>query len=335
MLADADGFTVSIHVAARQETTMPLPTDEKLLELSEKILATFTQIFGEHPGIRPAHGKGVLLTGSFTPSAEAPDLSAAQHFQQPTTPVLVRFSDSTGLPNVPDTDPNSLPKGIAIRFQLAEHVHTDVIAHSIDGFPARTGDDFLEFLRALAAASDPASPAGSPLADYLGSHPAARRFVQAPKPFPVSFAHESFFGVNALKFTNAAGESRFGRYRVIPVAGPKYLDESAVATQRENYLFEELAERVSAGPVRFTLAVQLAEQSDVVDDATIGWPADREIRELGTVELTAAAADDAAQQKHVIFDPIPRLPGIDPSDDPLLEFRAALYLISGRRRRAA
>jgi hypothetical protein len=45
--------------------------------------------------------------------------------------------------------------------------------------------------------------------------------------------------------------------------------------------------------------------------------------------------DDAAQQKHIIFDPIPRLAGIEPSDDPLLDLRAAVYLISGRKRRAA
>jgi catalase len=45
--------------------------------------------------------------------------------------------------------------------------------------------------------------------------------------------------------------------------------------------------------------------------------------------------DDVAEQKHLIFDPIPRLAGIEPSDDPLLELRAAIYLISGRRRRAA
>jgi catalase len=87
--------------------------------------------------------------------------------------------------------------------------------------------------------------------------------------------------------------------------------------------------------VRFTLAVQLAEDGDVVDDATIGWPSEREVRELGTVELTAAVSDGAAEQKHIIFDPIPRVAGIEPSDDPLLELRAALYLISGRRRRAA
>ncbi|WP_255406352.1 hypothetical protein [Mycobacterium sp. E796] len=40
-------------------------------------------------------------------------------------------------------------------------------------------------------------------------------------------------------------------------------------------------------------------------------------------------------QRHIVFDPIPRLEGIEPSDDPLLELRAAVYLISGRERRAA
>jgi catalase len=59
------------------------------------------------------------------------------------------------------------------------------------------------------------------------------------------------------------------------------------------------------------------------------------VRELGTVELTSPVVDNAAQQKHLIFDPIPRLAGIEASDDPLLELRAALYLLSGRKRRTA
>jgi catalase len=61
-----------------------------------------------------------------------------------------------------------------------------------------------------------------------------------------------------------------------------------------NYLFTELAERIAAEPVRFTLAVQLADDADVVNDATVHWPSDREIRELGTVELTTPVTDDAA-----------------------------------------
>ena len=57
--------------------------------------------------------------------------------------------------------------------------------------------------------------------------------------------------------------------------------------------------------------------------------------ELGTLSLTAQVADNDTEQKHIIFDPIPRLEGIASSDDPLLELRAAVYLISGRRRRSA
>ncbi|MEE6178266.1 catalase family peroxidase [Mycobacterium sp. 050134] len=313
---------------------MPLPADEKLIELSESILSTFSKIFGDHPGVRPAHAKGTLLNGAFVPSAAAAELSKAPHFRRDSTPVVVRFSDSTGLPNIPDADPNALPKGLAVRFILGDRVHTDIISHSTDGFPTRTGEEFLELLEAQAS-SDPANLAGSPLETFLGSHPAALRFVQQPKPFPASFARESFFGVTALEFINAAGESRFGRYRIIPEAGNEYIDESVAQSQDADYLFTELTERLGSGPIRFTLAVQLADDSDIVDDATVHWPADREVREVGTLELTGPVADNAAQQQHIIFDPIPRVEGIEPSADPLLELRAAVYLISGRRRRTA
>lgn len=46
-------------------------------------------------------------------------------------------------------------------------------------------------------------------------------------------------------------------------------------------------------------------------------------------------ADNEAEQRHIIFDPIPRVDGIEPSADPLFQPRADLYLLSGRRRRAA
>ena len=130
---------------------MPLPSDEKLIQLGNDLLEQFDAIFGSHPGYRPAHAKGVLLTGAFSPSAEAASLTRAPHISRESTPVTVRFSDSTGLPMIPDNDPNANPRGMAIRFHLADHVHTDIIGHSADGFPTRTGQEFLEFLRAAAA----------------------------------------------------------------------------------------------------------------------------------------------------------------------------------------
>ena len=130
---------------------MPLPTDEKIVALSQQLLQKFDLIFGVHPGFRPAHAKGIMLHGTFTPTAEAAGLSKAPHLNRPSTPATVRFSNSTGIPVIPDNDPNADPRGCAIRFHLAERVHTDIVAHSTNAFPARTGQDFLEFLSAIAA----------------------------------------------------------------------------------------------------------------------------------------------------------------------------------------
>jgi catalase len=313
---------------------MPLPNDENLLSLAEDLLRQITTIFGEHPGFRPVHAKGAMFTGAFRPTPAAASLTRAPHTLRPSTLVTMRFSNTTGVPLIPDTDPNASPRGLAVRFHLAERVHTDIISHSVDGFPTHTGGEFLEFLRALAS-SDPANLEGSPLEAFLGSHPAALAFVQASKPPPASFATETYFGVTAMRFTNAQGVSRFGRFRIVPEAGNAYLYEAALKQKGTNYLFDEIAERIAKRPVAFKLLVQLAKDGDVVDDATMQWPQDRELLELGRLELTAPVKNDAKEQKHIIFDPIPRVGGIEASADPLLELRAAVYLISGRRRRAA
>ena len=314
---------------------MPLPTDEKLIALSEALLKQFETIFGLHPGFRPAHARGTLVTGTFTPSPEAKELSKAPHLLRESTPVTVRFSNSTGIPMMPDNSPDANPRGMAVRFHLAEHVHTDIVAHSKDGFPTRTGEEFLEFLGAVAG-SGPDVPSPKPVEVFLGSHPAALAYVQAPKPSPVSFATEGFFGVTAMEFINQAGVHRFGRYRIVPSAGLEHFNDEKASTKDADYLFSELGKRIAAGPVRFEVKAQLAQPvGDPVDDATIHWPEDREVMTLGRLELTAMVPDDAEEQRKIIFDPIPRVEGIEPSEDPLLELRAAVYLISGRRRRAA
>jgi catalase len=313
---------------------MPLPTDEKLLTLSQDLIEQFDAIFGSHPGFRPAHAKGTLLVGTFTPAQEAVSLTRAPHVNQEATPVTVRFSNSTGIPLLPDNDPNANPRGLAIRFHLAEHVHTDIVSHSTDGFPTRTGDEFLEFLRAVAA-SGPDTPSPKPIEQFLGSHPAALAFVQTPKPSPSSFAKEAYFGVTAMRFTNREGVSRYGRYRIIPDAGIEHLDDAGTKDKDANFLFDELNDRIGAGLISFQVFVQVANETDAVNDATVHWPEDRPLVRFGKITLTAAVPDDGQEQKKIIFDPIPRVDGIDPSDDPLLELRAAAYLISGRRRRKA
>ena len=315
---------------------MPLTTDEKILALSRETIEVFDRANGGvHPGFRPAHAKGVLLKGTFTPSSEAASLTRAPHLQRSSTPVTVRFSDFAGIPSVADNDPQGAsPRGFALRFHLAEHVHTDIIAHSVDDFPARTAEGLVEFLNALIA-TDPAGPHPNAIEQFLAAHPAAMTFVQIPKPIPSSFAKESFFAVSAFKFTNPDGVSHYGRYRVLPVAGNEYLDETEAARRGPDFLFDEIKERVAKEPVRFRVVMQLADEGDTVDDATVRWPEDRPQLAFGEINLQEITPNNAGEQRQIIFDPIPRVDGIEASADPLFEPRANVYLMSGRRRRAA
>ena len=171
--------------------------------------------------------------------------------------------------------------------------------------------------------------------DFFPSHPAALAFVQAPKPFPVSFATEAYYALNAFKLVNAECKEQFVRYRIKPVAGEAHLDEAAVKEKGASYLFDELQERVSKGPISLKVFAQLAEEGDPTNDITKHWPEDRKQVDLGTIVVDKFAEDNEKEQKHLIFDPVPRVDGIEPSDDPLLDFRASVYLISGRERRKA
>ena len=299
----------------------------------EEALKAFDNLNGPQPGFRPAHAKGILLAGRFTPSSTAKTLTRAPHIQRASTTVTVRFSDGSGIPNIPDNDPHATPRGMAIRFHLAEHVHTDIIAHSVDAFPARTAEELVEFLRAIYA-SGPEAAKPAPIEQFLATHPAALAFVQAPNPMPSSFVKASFYAVNAYKFTNAEGVSRFGRYRIRPEGPTEFLDSAAEAKVAPNFLFDEIQSRLAKGPARMKIAVQIAQAGDVVDDSTVHWPEDRQRTEFGTVEISGVIPNNPAEQRHIIFDPIPRVDGIESSGDPLLEPRAAIYLASGRRRRA-
>jgi len=141
--------------------------------------------------------------------------------------------------------------------------------------------------------------------------------------------------VTAFRFTNKNDVSRYGRYQIIPEAGVEHLDDTTAKSKDGNFLFEELSQRVAAGPISFQILVQVAGDGDVVDDATIHWPEDRPLVNFGKIVLSTMVPNSPPEQKKIIFDPIPRVDGIDPSDDPLLELRAAVYLLSGRRRRQA
>jgi catalase len=304
------------------------PASQK--SLAEQLVDAFNAVFGVHPGLRANHPKGVVLEGTFTPSSSAPSLTKAAHLQKRKAPipVTVRFSAGSGLPTVPDT--NDMPRGMAVKFSLPDGTKTDLVVLSFNGFPVATAEEFRDFLLAVAA-SGPDAPKPTELEKFLGGHPAAKAFVETPKPPPVSYGTLPYFGINAFKFTNAKGTSTHARYQLQPVAGAKYLSTEQLARMGPEYLTEEIRERVRRGPVKFTLLAQVAEQGDTIDNPTIVWPDTRKKIELGTITITKAVADSQAAEKKLLFVPGALVPGIEPAD-PMIAARSAAYIVSLSRR---
>jgi catalase len=300
--------------------------------LAEQIVDAMNALFGKHPGFRSAHAKGIVCEGQFAPSSQAATLSKAPHLRGDPVRVTVRFSDSTGIPDIPDGIPDAGPRGMAVRFHLPGGGITDIVCNAYNGFAVSTGEDFLAFLRAVAE-SKGAAPKPTPLDKFLADHPRAKKVVTAPKPVPTSFATEPYYGVNAFEFTNAEGKARFGRYQLRPLAGSMFLSAEQAAKLPSDFLVDELSERLAKGPAGFRLVVQLAAETDKVDDATEVWPDDRPTVELGLLSITAKVADSDAAQRALAFDPQHLVDGIEASDDPLLEVRSAAYAVSRHRRK--
>lgn len=135
---------------------------------------------GPHQGFRANDAKGVMVEGTFTPSPSAASFSKSPHFAR-TVPILVRFSDPTGVPTLPDADPHASPHGMAIRFTLPDGTSTDIVSLSANAFPVATPEDFLAFLQA-AAQSGPDAPKPTPMEKFLSTHPAALKFASTPRP---------------------------------------------------------------------------------------------------------------------------------------------------------
>jgi catalase len=315
-LALAAGFFSTLAVGALAEE----PT------LAEQVVAALNKVWGDHPGARANHAKGVVLEGVYAPSPAGKALSKAALFTAASMPVTVRFSDSSGAPNMPDGAPAANPHGMAVKFHLASGDDVDIVANSLPFFPVATGEGFRDLLLAIAG-SPPGSPKPTEAGKFFAAHPAAIAAFGAVHT-PSSFAREAYNGVDSFVFVAADGAKTTFRFRIFPEGGPDYLSPADAAKLAPNGLVDEIGKRVAAHEVKFTLQAQLAGPGDAVEDATKPYPADRKFVDLGTIILQKKAVED----KTLNFLPLNLVEGIEPSKDPLIQVRNDAYGISYGKR---
>ncbi len=291
---------------------------------------TMNTLWGRHPGLRANHARGVVAEGRFVPTPEAAGLSTASIFAAQSVPVTVRFSDATGLPHLPDGADAANPHGMAIRFRPEGSTYVDVVVNSLPYFPVATGEEFQQLLQA-ASETKPDSPKPSKMDQFLATHPAAAKAGSTVKT-PTSFARETYNGINAFIFVDAEGKRQPFRFQFQPVPDAEHLERAEANKMPPDFLLTELPARLGKEPAEFRVVAQLANPGDPTKDATQPWPADRRMVNLGTLTLTRMAPDQDRAQHDLKFLPNHLTPGIEVSDDPLIDARVRSYVISFGRR---
>lgn len=293
-------------------------------DLPAQLVRDFHGAFGDHHA-RAVHAKGVILEGRFEPSQEAQAASKAEVFTGERH-ITVRFSDFTGLLNIPDTSSDANPRGLAIKFDLPGGATYDIVAHSFNGFPVSTAAEFSTLLQALPL-SGPDAAKPTALDRFFADHPKALAFFTTQKPPPESFATTAYFGVNAFTFTNADGRTLTLRYRLVPGAGEHYINPDALKSQSTGYLVDEIGARVAAHPVVFVWQAQIAEPADRADDPSTAWPESRRLITLGVLTIDRAIENTPERDRALLFMPGDVPPGISTAD-PMLAVRNAAYPVS-------
>jgi catalase len=297
--------------------------------LEVQIVDALYKAFGVHPGFRANHAKGIVAEGSFRATREAAALSKAKLFDGTKIPVTVRFSDSTGVPNLPDGSAAANPHGLAIKFHQSDGSDVDMVTNSLKFFPVADGAEFRDLFLAIAA-SPPDAAKPTKLDEFVAAHPAVAA-ATATAATPDSFADEEYHGIDAFTFINKAGERQAVRYLITP-EHVVHLEAADAEKRAPDFLMEELPQRLARGPVTFELQAQLAAPGDPTGDPTQAWPDDRKVVDLGTLTIEKVAANSAEAEKPLLFLPGQLTDGIEPSDDPLIDVRDAAYPVSFSRR---
>ena len=307
------------------------------------------------PGRRPVHTIGVGVNGEFVASDVARTYCIAEHFNGKPVRVSVRFSN--GLGGVKQHDGWSDVRGMATRFHISGERGSDLIATTLGEFFVRNVDDFFEFSKIAKREKYERRPWWRKVGDLLqlkipprNPYPnetesvdeGALRYANRHRfaqlgifqvgliGAPESYARASYHAVHTFWVTDPDSVRRPVRFSWQPVAGVRNTDPKAVP--HEKYLFDELRDRLQRWPARFMLMMTIGEEGDAIDDPTKPWPGTRIRVAMGTLTLIKVSEDQEADGERISFNPCRLAPGIEVSNDPILEARLGAYEVSREMR---
>ena len=314
------------------------PTLLEDFHLREKI----THFDHERIPERVVHARGYAAHGEFELYESMKDYTKAKFLQEPGSkvPVFTRFSTVAGNRGSAETVRDV--RGFAVKF-YTEEGNYDLVGNNIPVFHIQDAIKFPDLIHALKPEPHnempQASSAHDTFWDFVANNQESAHMVMwqmSDRAIPRSFRMMEGFGVNTFRFVNAEGKSHFVKFHWKPELGVHSLvwDEAQKLNGKDpDFLRRDLWDSINQGNfVEFHLGVQIIEEKDEfkfdfdVLDPTKIWPEEQvPVKLIGKMTLNRNVDNVFAETEQVAFHPGNVVPGIDFTNDPLLQGRLFSY----------
>lgn len=297
---------------------------------------------------RIVHARGSGAHGVFEATDDISDLTRAAVFTKgEKTEVFARFSTVAGGAGSVDT-PRDV-RGFAVKFYTREG-NWDLVGNNIPVFFVQDAIKFPDLVHAVKMEADRAYPqAGSAhdtFWDWASLMPESTHMLMwamSDRTLPRSYRMMEGFGVHTFRLVNDAGESSFVKFHWRPLLGIQSTiwDEALKLQAADNdYHRRDLFEAIDTGAFpQWELAIQVFDQAfadaqpyDVLDATKLIPEEDVPLRVIGKLTLNRNVDNFFAETEQVAFLPTNVPPGIDFSNDPLLQGRLLSYLDTQKSR---
>lgn len=333
-----------VRIADNQNSLKAGERGPTLLEdfiLREKI----THFDHERIPERVVHARGAGAHGTFQPYASAAKYTRAKFLQDPATKtrVFVRFSTVAGFRGSSDTARDV--RGFATKFYTEEGVF-DLVGNNIPVFFIQDAMKFPDLIHSVKPEPHneipQAASAHDTFWDFVSLTPESTHMLMwamSDRAIPRSLRMMEGFGVNTLRLVDAEGVSRLVKFHWKPLLGVHSLvwDEALkLGGADPDFHRRDLWEAIDKGAFpEWELGIQVLEEDDELPakygfdplDATKVWPEQLvPVQRIGKLTLDRNPDNFFAETEQVAFCPSHVVPGIDFSDDPLLQGRLFSYL---------
>ncbi|WP_292011101.1 catalase family peroxidase [Chryseobacterium sp.] len=276
-------------------------------------------------GYRRAHSKGICFEGTFHSTGKLSPFSKAKVFSQDASSVLGRFSIGTVDPFAADNSTRTVSMAMMIssddnqQWRMKLNNHPFFVTHDAEGVIRRSD--------AYKIDSTTGKPNPTLVTAFLKDYPEAQNFLDWAEsaPWVNSFAVAEYNVINAFYLVNSNGDKHAVRWSMRPHAPFSAWTKEEREHASHDYLFDDLKERLTQGPLYWDLVITFAEPGDEIENPSKAWPTNRRQIVAGVLEIKRVFDQTEGGCRDINFDPTKVPAGIEVSKDPVLTARAGIY----------